>query len=214
MIAGNSLKSNSLLNGIAKRASYVRSPAIGQSIEFLSLLFRQIMRVIKSTFFAVATLLLAVSAAYSQDLSSLGTPLAMPEGNQTSIAELGKGKVIIVSFWATWCTPCKEEMKAMHTVYDELKANGVEYVAVSVDNTKTMARVGPYITSKGYTFPILLDPNKEIFEVVNGTDVPYTLVYDMQGKLRFKHDGYLEGDIDNLKEEVLALAAEGQSTGG
>lgn len=171
------------------------------------------MGVLQSSFVALATLVLAASATYAQDLSSLSNPLAMPDGKQTSIAELGKGKVIIVSFWATWCTPCKEEMKAMHPMYDELKAQGVEYVAVSVDNTKTMARVGPFITSKGYTFPILLDPNKEIFEMVNGTEVPYTLVYDMEGKLRAKHDGYLEGDIEHLKEEVLKLVAEGQSSG-
>ena len=102
----------------------------------------------------------------------------------------------------------------MHTMYEELKAQGVEYVAVSVDNTKTMAKVGPFITSKGYAFPILLDPNKEIFEIVNGTEVPYTLVYDTQGKLRFKHDGYLEGDIEHLKEEALKLAAEAPNAEG
>lgn len=171
------------------------------------------MRVLKSSFSVLALLLFAASAAFGQDLVTLNTPLATPDGSQTSISDLGKGKVIIVSFWATWCTPCKEEMKAVHEVYEELKAQGVEYVAISVDNTKTMAKVGPYITSKGYTFPVLLDPNKEIFEIVNGTEVPYTLVYDTQGKLRYKHDGYLEGDIEHLKEEVLGLAAESQSAG-
>lgn len=167
------------------------------------------MRLLTSTFAALAALLWAASATYGQDLSTLNTLLATPTGEQQSITELGKGKVIIVSFWATWCTPCKEEMKAVHPIYEELKAQGVEYVAVSIDNTKTMARVGPFVASKGYTFPILLDPNKEIFETVNGTEVPYTLVYDMRGKLRYKHDGYLEGDIEHLKEEALGLVVEG-----
>ncbi len=152
-----------------------------------------------------------VTTVQAQDLSTLSTPLAKPDGGQSSIAEIGQGKVTIVSFWATWCKPCKEEMKAVHAMYDELKEQGIEYIAVSIDNTKTMARVGPYINSKSYLFPVLIDPNREIFEVVNGTEVPYTLMYDMNGKLRYKHDGYLDGDEEHLKEEALGLVAEGQT---
>ena len=153
----------------------------------------------------------AATSSYAQNLSTLNTPLSQPDGGQSSVAEIGQGKVTIVSFWATWCKPCKEEMKAVHAMYDELKEQGIEYIAVSIDNTKTMAKVGPYINAKGYEFPVLIDPNREIFEVVNGTEVPYTLMYDMNGALRYKHDGYLDGDEEHLKEEALGLAAEGQT---
>lgn len=152
---------------------------------------------------------LTFTSAWGQDLSTLNTSLSKPDGGQGSIAEIGKDKVTIVSFWATWCKPCKEEMKAVHAMYDELKEQGVEYIAVSIDNTKTMAKVGPYVNAKGYEFPVLIDPNREIFEIVNGTEVPYTLMYDANGVLRHKHDGYLEGDEHRLKEEALELVAEG-----
>ena len=152
---------------------------------------------------------LTFTTAWGQDLSTLNTALSTPDGSQGSIADIGKDKVTIVSFWATWCKPCKEEMKAVHAMYDELKEQGVEYIAVSIDNTKTMAKVGPYINAKGYEFPVLIDPNREIFEVVNGTEVPYTLMYDATGALRHKHDGYLDGDEERLKEEALELVAEG-----
>lgn len=165
----------------------------------------------KRIFLPILTFLFMAAGLQAQDLSSLTTPLETPDGSQTSIAEVGKNKVTVVSFWATWCKPCKEEMKAVHDMYSELQGQGIEYIAVSIDNTKTMARVGPYVNSKGYEFPVLLDPNKEIFEIVNGTEVPYTLVYDSKGALRFKHDGYLEGDEEHLKEEVMSLVSETES---
>ncbi len=159
----------------------------------------------------LATFLLMVllggATLSAQQLSSLTTPLATPDGEQKTLAELGAGKVTIVSFGATWCVPCKKEMAAVNDLYPTMQENGIEYISVFIDNTKTMARVGPYVTSKGFLFPVLLDPNSEVFEGVNGTEVPYTLVFDAEGNLKFKHDGYLEGDEEHLLEEAMSLVA-------
>ncbi len=155
---------------------------------------------------------LGASSLSAQNLTKLTNLLATPDGAQKSAAQLGAGKVTIVSFWATWCVPCKQEMSAIHPIYDKLKANGVEYIAVSIDNTKTMSKVGSFITSKGYNFPVLLDPNSELFRSVNGTQVPYTLVFGADGKLASKHDGYLAGDEAKLEKEVMELAAKARET--
>ena len=155
----------------------------------------------------VALLALFVMGAnlMAQNLSTLDTPLETPDGEQTSIAELGADKVTIVSFGATWCVPCKKEMRAINGLYSELQEHGVEYIAVFIDNTKTMAKVGPYVKGKKFEFPVLLDPNSEVFETVNGTEVPYALIYDQSGELKFKHDGYFDGDEEHIKEEALSL---------
>jgi thiol-disulfide isomerase/thioredoxin len=159
----------------------------------------------KATFALVPALLLALSiSAFSQNIESITTPLTTPGGEQTSIAQIGKGKPTVVSFWATWCKPCKEEMKAMGPIYERLKGK-IAYVAVSIDNTKTMAKVGPFIESKGYTFPVLLDPNSEVFLMLNGTNVPYTVIFNADGTLHSKHDGYLEGDEVKLEEELVGM---------
>ena len=150
-------------------------------------------------------LIVGVAGMTAQPLSTLTTPLSTPDGTQTTIAELGQGKVTIVSYGATWCVPCKKEMAAVNELYPKMQEHDIEYIAVFIDNTKTMARVGPYVTSKGFLFPVLLDPNSEVFEAVNGTEVPYTLVYNAAGELKFKHDGYLEGDEEHLMEEAMSL---------
>lgn len=92
----------------------------------------------------------------------------------------------------------------MGPIYERLKGK-IAYVAVSIDNTKTMAKVGPFIESKGYTFPVLLDPNSEVFLMLNGTNVPYTVIFNADGTLHSKHDGYLEGDEVKLEEELVGM---------
>lgn len=89
----------------------------------------------------------------------------------------------------------------------------VEYIAVSIDDTKTMSKVGPYISSKGYTFSVLLDPSKDLFRALNGTDVPYTLVYGADGKLVSKHDGFLAGDEVKMEAELIKLVDAMGATG-
>jgi cytochrome c biogenesis protein CcmG/thiol:disulfide interchange protein DsbE len=165
----------------------------------------------KHLLLALAAFCVAMSAHPSaQTVSSLTTLLSTPTGEQSSVATLGSGKVTVVSFWATWCKPCKEEMKAMSPIYDKMK-DKVAYVAISIDNTKTMAKVASYIKSQGYAFSVLLDPNSDVFRTLNGSNVPYTLIFNADGTLHSKHDGYLEGDAVKLEQELAGLV--GTTTG-
>lgn len=159
----------------------------------------------------LACLTVVGSRATAQNLSSLDQLLARPNGEQTSVAAIGKGKVTVVSFWATWCKPCKEEMRAMFPLIQKFQGQ-VEYVAISIDDTKTMSKVAPFISSKGYTFTVLLDPNRDLFRSLNGTDVPYTLVYKADGTLNSKHDGFLAGDEVRMEKELIALVGETGAT--
>ncbi len=163
------------------------------------------------TLFSSLTALIIIGCSTNlaaQNLSSMSTLLSMPDGTETSVAALGEGKVTIVSFSATWCSPCKKEMKAINGMYSTLEENGIVYVSVFIDDMKTTARVGPYVKAKGYLFPVLLDPGAELFEIANGSEVPYTLIYSATGELRFKHDSYLEGDEEHMLEEAMTLVAE------
>jgi thiol-disulfide isomerase/thioredoxin len=165
---------------------------------------------LKTALYALAILMLlagVATMASAQDLSSITTQLGTPAGEQTTVAKLGQGKVTVVSFWATWCVPCKKEMQAMQPIYDRLKGQGLEYIAISVDNTKTMSRVGAYITSKGYSFPVLLDPNQDLFKMLNGTDVPFTLLFNADGTFHSRHEGYLEGDEAKMEAELVKMLA-------
>ncbi|MBL8617325.1 MAG: TlpA family protein disulfide reductase [Deltaproteobacteria bacterium] len=122
-----------------------------------------------------------------------------------------KGKVVVMSFWATWCQPCKAEMPHLQAMYDELGAKGFTVLSVSIDDARAASGVKPYIKSNGFTFPVLLDKETTVVAQYNpDKTVPYTVVIDREGKIRNVHRGYNPGDEKKLREEVLAALGAGQ----
>jgi thiol-disulfide isomerase/thioredoxin len=81
------------------------------------------------------------------------------DGSKVSLSSF-KGKVVLLSFWATWCGPCKQEMPAMEKLYQKLKSKGFEVVAVDMMEDK--ATVAAFVEKSGYTFPVLLDSTGEV----------------------------------------------------
>ena len=64
------------------------------------------------------------------------------DGNSVTLSEL-RGKVVILSFWATWCGPCKEEMPHLQKMYDAKKEKGFTALSVSTDDARSASRVKP-----------------------------------------------------------------------
>jgi cytochrome c biogenesis protein CcmG, thiol:disulfide interchange protein DsbE len=164
-------------------------------------------------FFLIALLVsIGAGSAMAQNLSSLTTPLSTTSGERASIAELGRGKVTVLVFWITGCQPSKHELDALQDLSTTM-GDTVAIVAVSIDNTKTMARVGSLVRSKGYSFPVLLDPNSDVFNALNGQDHPYTLIFNREGVVTEKLSGFLQGDEARLAG-AIRTAGQARSASG
>lgn len=115
------------------------------------------------------------------------------------------GKVTVVSFWATWCVPCKKEIKNMR---DKLagwhKEADFEYMTVSIDESRAEGLVRSYAKAQGWDFPYYIDPNSDLKRSLNFQNVPFTIIVDRNGKVAFMHSGYEEGG----EEEVFAKVKE------
>ncbi len=111
-------------------------------------------------------------------------------------------KPVIISFWATWCSPCIQELDAINEVYEDWqKETGVILYAVCIDDARSQAKAISLSKGKGWNYPILYDPNQDLKRVLNIANVPYMIVYK-DGKLIYEHSGYAEGSEDEVLKKI------------
>ena len=118
--------------------------------------------------------------------------------------ETGTGPILL-SFWATWCKPCLEEMAEYNKIYDQYKDKGFTLLAISTDTEKSIAKVKPYIKSKGYYFTVLLDTNNEAARKYYAQQMPYTVLIDKNGNIVYSHLGYMKGDEQKVEKLISEL---------
>ncbi len=153
--------------------------------------------------------LLALSvAAFSQTKTLPSANLKTLEGQTVNAKDLGKsGKITVISFWATWCSPCKKELDAINEIYEDWQKNyNMELIAISTDDSRTAAKVPAMVQSKAWPYKILLDTSRELSIAANIQSVPYTFLLDKNGNVVYEHVGYAPGDEDELEEKIKALA--------
>jgi len=117
------------------------------------------------------------------------------------------GNPTIISFWATWCKPCKEELNNIADEYDDwMDETGVKLVAISIDDQRSATRVKPYVNSVGWDYQILLDKNSDFKRAMGVQNVPHTFLLDGKGNIVYQHNSYSPGDEDKLYDKVQAAA--------
>ena len=119
-----------------------------------------------------------------------------------------KGKVTLISFWATWCVPCKKEIKNISLKLPAWKKEAdFNYITISIDESRSEGLVRTYAVSQGWSFPYYIDPNSDLKRSLSFQNVPYTLIIDKTGKIAFMHTGYEEGGESEIWAKVKELAS-------
>jgi thiol-disulfide isomerase/thioredoxin len=118
-----------------------------------------------------------------------------------------KGKVTLISFWATWCVPCKKEIKNINAKLPTWqKETDFNYMTVSIDESRAEGLVRSYAISQGWKFPFYIDPNSDLKRSLNFQTVPFTVIVDKNGKVAFMHAGYEEGGEEEVYAKIKELA--------
>ena len=130
------------------------------------------------------------------------------KGEEVNFASyLGKGP-LLVNFWALWCEPCKQEMKAFKLLTDKFKAEGVSMVSINTDQVKSLAKVRAYVATQGLDFPMLVDPDGDVArDIFSMESLPYSLILMPDGSVYRKHIGYTAGDEKQTEKEIVDLIA-------
>jgi thiol-disulfide isomerase/thioredoxin len=117
------------------------------------------------------------------------------------------GKPVLISLWATWCKPCVAELMAINDVYDEWQdETGVVLYAISIDDTKTAAKVAPFVNGKGWNYLVLQDVNGDFKRAMNVVDVPYLCLLNGNGEIVWQHTSYAPGSEKEVFELVKKVA--------
>lgn len=148
-------------------------------------------------------------AATAQTTDLPATTIKSIDGSKVNFNEtFEKGKVTLVSFWATWCIPCKKEIKSIRENLPTWKSEtDFNYMTVSEDDARASAQVRAYAKSQGWDFPAYLDPNGDLKRSLNFQNVPFTIIVDKEGKIAFMHSGYEEGGEAEIYAKIKELAA-------
>jgi peroxiredoxin len=94
----------------------------------------------------------------------------------------GRGKVVFLNLWATWCPPCRMEMPAMEKLHQRLKGRDFVMLAVAEDEGGAKA-VAPFVRETGLSFPVLLDPEATLSPRYGATGYPETFIIDRNGRV-------------------------------
>lgn len=130
--------------------------------------------------------------------------LADLQGKQHRLSSL-KGKVVMVNFWATYCTPCIKEMPSMQRLADKFK--GQPFQILAIDMAEQRSDIDAFFKrfKINVNFPILLDTEGEVVEAWMVSAVPTTFIIDQQGTIRYALFGAIEWDSDEVVKTVNGL---------
>ncbi len=132
--------------------------------------------------------------------SALDLSLSDLNGRKVSLKDY-RGKILILSFWATWCKPCQEFLEELNQLYLENKEKGLEVVAIAVDKADSLVR--SYVQNKNFNFEILIGNEEILLKLPIGEGIPSSFLIDRAGVIQKKYVGTLE--VKNLIQDLELL---------
>lgn len=123
-------------------------------------------------------------------------------GNSVLMGDVLKDDVVIVSFWATWCKPCQNELDALAEIED-IWADKLRVVAISIDDARSASKVRSTVKAKMWPYEVYTDENSTLAKSLNISTIPFVMIVS-GGKTVYSHTGYTPGSERLLVEDALS----------
>lgn len=158
--------------------------------------------VLTFVFFSLSLTLFGQNELPSVELKTL-------DGKKVDILEYAQnGKITVISFWATWCGPCRSELDAIADLYPDWQEEyDMELVAITIDTRRQLSKVPGVVETHGWEYDILCGDQNTMQNTFNFQAPPYTIVLDKNGKVAYTHNGYNPGDEYELEDKLKAISS-------
>jgi thiol-disulfide isomerase/thioredoxin len=104
-------------------------------------------------------------------------------GHSHKLREL-QGSIVVLNFWATWCSPCREELPLLSGLSIKYAGKKVRFVAVSMDDSRDRAKIDQFLSRQNFEMEVWVGANLDTLERAGlGNEVPATLILDEQGEI-------------------------------
>jgi peroxiredoxin len=148
--------------------------------------------------------MILVACSFAQAKTAPSFRAETMEGKKVVLKEyLKPGRVLFLSFWASWCTPCLEELRLVTARLGKEPNLPLDVLTVNVDAAETASDVKPAIKLNKLTFPVILDPNHEIFgKYQDSQTLPYSVLISPKGEIEAVFNGYHEEMFTKVKDVI------------
>ena len=128
--------------------------------------------------------------------------LATVDGGRVKSTDY-EGEVLLLEFWATWCTPCVAQARILEPIHRDFEGRGVEFLAVSLGEDAETVRA--YVERTPFPYPVALDPNDELTGELGIFALPTVLIVGRDGNIVYSQPGLSGGDVlRDVLEQALA----------
>ena len=113
-----------------------------------------------------------------------------------------RGRVVLINFWAGWCTPCLKEMPSLQRLSTSME--GKPFALLTINTGQSRGAATRSVRQTKVQLPVLLDRNGDVFRQWKGRMLPTSFILDREGRVRYRILGDMEWDNDREVEEILA----------
>ncbi|WP_166838758.1 TlpA disulfide reductase family protein [Rheinheimera pleomorphica] len=151
-------------------------------------------------------LITAVLAVWGLSGAAGAIELSELDGSPVSSMQQLKGKVLLVDFWASWCTPCRKSFPWLNAMQQRHGGDGLLVLAVNEDSERNDAT--QFLQQVPAEFAVLYDKAGALAQQYQLMGMPSSFLIDRKGQIRYRHIGFKQADIAGYETQIRQLLAE------
>jgi cytochrome c biogenesis protein CcmG/thiol:disulfide interchange protein DsbE len=127
------------------------------------------------------------------------------EGKKFELKQALESGPAVITFWTTWCKPCRKELPELQKLVDKYGERGFQVIAVNGDGPVDQAKVRPFVKALDFEFEVIPDPDGEVRRRFQVEVFPTSLLVDTDGRILHRSVGYRRGDEQILEKEIQKI---------